>query len=140
MRIDPIIKVPHGISGPIFEKVLEFCDIYRVNGCQPPNIPKPLKSNRMCENTTLTYAAFIDQFDDDTVQDLINAGDTLEMKPLLTLATAKMGSVIRGLSVVEFRKRFSIVNDLTPEEERIPMDSNMLLTLAVLEAELDVFN
>ena len=41
-----------------------------------------------------------------------------------------MGSVIRGLTIPEFRKRFNIVNDFTPEEEAEPFDEARLAELA----------
>ena len=35
-----------------------------------------------------------------------------------------MGSIIRGLTIPEFRKKFNIVNDFTPEEEAQIIDEN----------------
>lgn len=128
--------MPAEVTGPIFKKVLEFCEVFRLNGYKGPRIEKPLKSGIMSEVTSPTYAAFIDQFDDDTLQDLINAADALQARPLVELSTAKMGSIIRGLSVPEFRKRFSIENDFTPEEEAQPFDADLLTTIAALELEL----
>lgn len=49
---------------------------------------------------------------------------------MLALSCAKLGSVIRGLSIPEFRKRFNIVNDFTPEEESEPFDEARLAELA----------
>ena len=54
----------------------------------------------------------------------------MDIKDLLALSCAKMGSVIRGLTIPEFRKRFSIVNDFTPEEEAEPFDEAKLAELA----------
>ena len=48
----------------------------------------------------------------------------------MALSCAKMGSVIRGLTIPEFRKRFNIVNDFTPEEEAEPFDEARLAELA----------
>ena len=42
------------------------------------------------------------------------------------MSCAKLGSVIRGMSIQEFRKRFDIVNDFTPEEEAEPYDEARL--------------
>ena len=69
----------------------------------------------------------------------MNAADRLEAKPLLHLSTAKMGSIIRGMSVKELRKRFDIVNDFSPMEEAIPYDPDMVTTLAALELELEAY-
>lgn len=40
-----------------------------------------------------------------------------------------MGSVMRGLTIPEFRKRFNIVNDFTPEEELETFDEAKLAEL-----------
>ena len=54
----------------------------------------------------------------------------MDIKPLLDLSCAKIGSVIRGLTIPEFRKRFNIVNDFTPEEENEPFDEARIAELA----------
>jgi hypothetical protein len=41
-----------------------------------------------------------------------------------------MATFIRGLSIPEFRKRFNIVNDFTPEEEAEPFDEGKIAELA----------
>ena len=79
----------------------------------------------MRDVTTEWYANFI-ELDDSTVQDLILAANFLDIKELLNLSCAKLGSVIRGLSIPEFRKRFNIENDFTPEEENEPFDEARL--------------
>ena len=98
-------------------------------GNPPPEIEKPLRSNDLKDVTTEWYANYID-LDDDTVQDIILAANYLDIKELLALGCAKMGSVIRGLSIADFRKRFNIVNDFTPEEEAEPFDEARLAELA----------
>ena len=54
----------------------------------------------------------------------------MDIKPLLDLSCAKIGSIIRSLSIPEFRKRFNIVNDFTPEEENEPFDEARVAELA----------
>lgn len=98
-------------------------------GNAPPEIEKPLRSNDLKDVTTDWYANFIEHTDD-IVQDIILAANFLDIKELLSLSCAKMGSVIRGLSIPEFRKRFNIVNDFTPEEEAEPFDEAKLAELA----------
>ena len=88
---------------------------------EPPEIEKPLKSNDIKDATTAEWATYIDK-DDSTVQDIILAANYLEIPGLVKLGCAKMGCVIRGMSVIEFRKRFNIVNDFTPEEESEAFD------------------
>ena len=41
-----------------------------------------------------------------------------------------MATSIRGLSIPDFRKRFGIVNDFTPEEEAEPFDEAKIAELA----------
>ena len=98
-------------------------------GHAPPEIQKPLPSNDLRDVTTEFYANFID-LDDEFVQDIILAANFLEIKCLLGLGCAKMGSVIKGLTIKEFRQRFNIVNDFTPEEEAEPFDEAKLAELA----------
>ena len=94
-----------------------------------PFIEKPLRSSEMRDLTTEWYASFIDK-DDYIVQELILAADFLEIKELLMLGCAKMGCVIRGLTIQEFRQRFNIANDFTPEEEAEAFDKVRLAALA----------
>ena len=112
------------ITDAILAKVLEFL-AHLKDGNPAPDIEKPLRSNDMQDVTTDWYATFIDH-DDSTVQDIILAANFLDIKELLNLSCAKLGSVIRGMSIQEFRKRFDIVNDFTPEEEAEPYDEARL--------------
>ena len=111
-----------------FGKTIDFL-LHLQQGNAPPEIEKPLRSNDMKDVTTEFYANFID-LDDERVQDIILAANYLDIKELLNLGCAKMGSIIRGLSIPEFRKRFDIVNDFTPEEEAEPFDEAKLAELA----------
>lgn len=124
---DEIIPLPE-ITKFTLDKVIEFLK-HLAEGNAAPDIEKPLRSNDMRDVTTEWYANFID-LDDDTVQDIILAANYLDIKELLALSCAKMGSVIRGLTIPEFRKRFNIVNDFTPEEEAEPFDEARLAELA----------
>ena len=116
------------ITKETFEKVLVYLGHIEA-GNAPPEIEKPLRSNDMKDVTTEFYAEFVN-LDDDHVQDIILAANWLDIKDLLALSCAKMGSVIRGLTIPEFRKRFNIVNDFTPEEEAEPFDEAKLAELA----------
>jgi len=116
------------ITKPTLDKVIEFLKHIEA-GNAAPEIDKPLRSNDLKDVTSEWYANFI-ELDDDTVQDIILAANYLDIKELLALSCAKMGSVIRGLTIPEFRKRFNIVNDFTPEEEAEPFDEARLAELA----------
>jgi Skp1 family, dimerisation domain/Skp1 family, tetramerisation domain len=124
---DEAIPLPE-ITKATFDRVLDYLK-HIDSGNAAPDIEKPLRSNDMRDVTTEFYAKFID-LDDDTVQDIILAANYLDIKDLLALGCAKMGSVIRGLTIPEFRKKFNIVNDFTPEEEAEPFDENKLAELA----------
>ena len=124
--IEEQIPLPQ-VSKPILDKILIFLDHLREN--PPPDIEKPLRSNNLEDVTTDWYAKFID-LDDDTVQDIIIAANYMDIKPLLDLGCAKMGSIIRGLTIPDFRTRFNIVNDFTPEEENEPFDEAKLVEMA----------
>ncbi len=123
----PVIPLPE-ITKVTMEKVIDYIKHVQA-GNAPPEIQKPLPSNDLRDVTTEWYAKFID-LDDEFVQDIILAANYLDIKDLLALGCAKMGSVIRGLSIPEFRKRFNIVNDFTPEEEAEPFDEAKLAELA----------
>jgi hypothetical protein len=126
---DPEDTIPlPDITKVTFEKVLDYLK-HIDEGNAAPDIEKPLRSNDMKDVTTEFYANYID-LSDDFVQDIILAANYLDIKDLLNLGCAKMGSVIRGLTIPEFRKRFNIVNDFTPEEEAEPFDEAKLAELA----------
>ena len=122
-----IIPLPE-TSEKILRKIIEYLNHLKA-GNASPEIEKPLRSNDLKDVTTEWYANFI-ELSDEEVQDLIIASNFMDIKCLLVLACAKMGSIIRGLSIPEFRKRFNIVNDFTPEEEAEPFDEAKLAELA----------
>lgn len=106
-------------------KYLEHVDA----GNAIPDIEKPLRSSDLRDVTTEFYASFIDH-EHEVVEDIILAANFLDIKDLLALGCAKMGSIIRGLTIPEFRKKFNIVNDFTPEEESEPFDEAKIAELA----------
>ena len=61
---------------------------------------------------------------------MILAANYLDIKCLLGLSCAYLATSIRGLSIPDFRKRFGIVNDFTPEEEAEPFDEAKIAELA----------
>ena len=133
-----IIPIPD-TNEKMLRKIIEYLH-YLKAGNASPEIEKPLRSSDLKDVTTDWYANFI-ELPDEEVQDLIIAANFMDIKCLLVLACAKMGSVIRGLSIPEFRKRFNIVNDFTPEEEAEPFDEAKLAELAeAYEKEQQVKN
>jgi hypothetical protein len=123
---DPI-PLPE-ITKTTWERVIKYLE-HIAAGNAVPEIEKPLRSNDMRDVTTDFYADYI-ELDDEAVQDIILAANYLDIKELLQLGCAKMGSIIRSLTIPEFRKRFNIVNDFTPEEEAEPFDEAKLAELA----------
>lgn len=103
------------IQAETFKKIVEFLKHLK-EGNEEPSFEKPLRSSNMDELTTEWYAKFVD-LEDEPLQDLLNAANDLHIKPLIHLCCAKMATIIRGLSIPDFRKRFNVVNDFTPEEE-----------------------
>lgn len=100
-------------------------------GNASPEIERPLRSNDIRDVVTDWMADFITKdITDDEVQDLILAANFLDIKCLLALSCAQMATFIRGLSIPEFRKRFNLVNDFTPEEEAEPFDEAKIAELA----------
>ena len=100
------------INEKTLRKIIEYLHHLK-EGNEPPEIEKPLRSNDLKDVTTDWYANFV-ELSDEELQDLLNAANLMDIKCLVVLACAKMGSIIRGLSIPEFRKRFNIVNDFTP--------------------------
>ena len=68
--------------------------------------------------------------DDDFIQDLIIASNYLDLKCLFRLSCAQIATIIRGLSISDYRRRFNIVNDFTPEEEAESFDEATITELA----------
>ena len=112
-----------------FDKVIIYIKHILDEGNLPPELPKPLPSNDLGDVTSPFYATFIEGTDEE-IQDIILAANYLDIKCLLALGCAKMGSIIRGMSIPEFRKRFNIVNDFTPEEEAEAFDDAKIAELA----------
>ncbi len=61
---------------------------------------------------------------------MILAGNYLQINSLMALACAQLATLMRGLSIPEFRKRFNLINDFTPEEEAEPFDEARIAELA----------
>ena len=80
-------------------------------------IEKPLRSNNLADSVPEWFSKFID-VDLEKVYDIIAASNYLEIKPLIELGCAKVGSLMKGKSIPELRKMFNLVNDFTPEEEK----------------------
>ncbi len=95
------------------------------DGNAPPEIEVPVLSKKMKDNTTQWYANFID-VDEDTLQDIIIAARFLNIEDLTNLACAKLGTIIKGMTVQQFREKFKLVNDLTEEQQKEEYDEDLI--------------
>ena len=102
----------NNVKGGTLEKVKEYLAHYQDK--ELSIIEKPLKSNfQECVNEW-DYK-FLGE-DNDSLLDLIQAANYMDIKPLLELASAKVASKIRGTTTESIRKSFNITS-LTPEEQ-----------------------
>ena len=91
---------------------------------QPPEIDKPLSHSDMAQVVDQWHAEYIDIDTQEALFELVMAANYLDVKPLLELSCAKVASQIKGKSIPEIRKYFSIENDFTPEEEALIAEEN----------------
>lgn len=103
------------ITGVILKKVFEFLVHYK-DAETIKEIPRPLPSADLAEVCEKWDIDFINSLDLDSVFDLINAANLLDIKPLLDLSCAKVASEMKGKTADEIRQKFNIENDLTEEE------------------------
>ena len=102
------------IKYDILKKVVEYLAHYKEK--EPQQIPKPLPSQDLKEVTDEWDVNFINGMDLDSVFDLINAANYMDIAPLLDLACAKIASLMKGKSAAEIRAMFNIECDLTEDE------------------------
>ena len=114
------IPLPN-VTKPILEKVIEFCRHLKDNPLQ--EIEKPLKTNNLRDIVSSWYADYV-ELEQEVLFEVILAANYLDIRPLLELTWAKVATMIKGKSVVEVRKLFSIENDFTPEEEAQILEEN----------------
>ena len=88
-------------------------------------LEKPMKNEVFEENIDdKWYVEYINIEDMDDLAEIILVAQLLELNNLMELGCAKIGSLIKALSVEEKRKFFKITNDFTPEEETLLMEEN----------------
>ncbi|KYN95077.1 suppressor of kinetochore protein 1, putative, partial [Plasmodium reichenowi] len=62
--------------------------------------------------------------DKETLYELIEASNYLDIKPLLDLTCGKIASMMKDKTTEEIRAEFDIVNDFTREEEKQIREEN----------------
>ena len=102
------------IKYDILKKVVEYLAHYKDK--EPVQIPKPLPSPDLKEVTEEWDVNFINGMELDSVFDLINAANYMDISSLLDLACAKIASLMKGKSAAEIRAMFNIECDLTEDE------------------------
>ena len=102
------------IKYDILKKVVEYLAHYKDK--EPQQIPKPLPSQDLKEVTDEWDVNFINGIDLDSVFDLINAANYMDISSLLDLSCAKIASLMKGKSAAEISAMFNIECDLTEDE------------------------
>ena len=119
--VEEEIPLPQ-INKKTLEKVIVFCTHICTN--EPPEIDKPLSHSDMTQVVDAWWAEYIDIGTQEELFELVMAANYLDVKSLLELSCAKVASQIKGKSIPEIRKYFSIENDFTPEEEALIAEEN----------------
>ena len=110
MGIEDDILLP-SVSGAALKKVVEFCNYIESN--EVPKIPKPLQSAKL--DIPEWFQTFL-SVNNEELFDLILTCNDLNFQPLITLASAKVASLVFGKSVEEQRAFFNVQNDHSEEE------------------------
>ncbi len=101
------------VNGVILEKVKEYLIHYQDE--EPPKIEIPLKSIDFKECVPEWDYKFIGE-DIDLIFNLLNASNYMDIKSLFELASAKLGSKIKGMTSDSVKGDFEI-GELTKEEQ-----------------------
>jgi len=102
------------IKGDILKKCVEYMTHFK--DTEPREIPRPLPSPNLLDVVDDWDVNFISGIDLDSVFDIINASNYLDLKPLLDLSCARIASIMKGKSAEEIRSIFNLENDLTEDE------------------------
>jgi S-phase kinase-associated protein 1 len=98
------------------EKVIEFIHQCQIKPYKAP-LPKPLPSSRIEDVIdNKWYIDFIELPRKELIK-LIRTANYLNVERLFELASAKLGSEIKGMTIEELREFFDIKNDFTEDEE-----------------------
>jgi len=102
------------IKGEVLKKIVEYLTHYKET--DPKEIPKPLPSANLLDVTDEWDVTYINSVDLDTVIDIIQGANFMDIKPLLHLACAKVASIMTQSSAKEIQRIFNIECDLTEQE------------------------
>ncbi len=107
------INLPE-INYNTLQKIVQYLIHYKEK--EPQQIPKPLSSNNLNNVIDEWDINFIKNMDMNSIYDLINASNYLEIPSLLDLSCAYVITLIKGKSIEEMRKIFNIECDLSDEQ------------------------
>ena len=102
------------IKGEILKKCVEYMTHYK--DTEPKDIPRPLPSPNLLDVTDEWDVNFISGIDLDSVFEIINAANYLDLKSLLDLSCSRIASIMKGKTAEEIRNIFNLDNDLTEDE------------------------
>ncbi|CAG9477510.1 suppressor of kinetochore protein 1, putative [Plasmodium vivax] len=114
------IPLPN-IKTPILKKIIEYME-YHINN-PAEEIPKPLITSNLQDVVSSWDYDFVNT-DKETLYELIEASNYLDIKPLLDLTCGKIASMMKDKTTEEIRAEFDIVNDFTREEEKQIREEN----------------
>jgi len=109
-------EIPLAEEAPrdVLEKIVQFLQHH--DGNPMKEIVKPIQSSIMADLVSDWDSEFIN-VDSEFLYKLLKAANYLDIKPLMSLVSAKAATWIRGKTVEDIRAQFKIVNDFNPEEE-----------------------
>ena len=110
---DSDIPLPD-VKSDILQKVVEYLTYYK--DTEPKEIPKPLPTANLSDVIDKWDLEFINKIELNSVFDLINAANYMDIPSLLDLSCAKIASLMKGKSAEEIRAMFNIECDLSAEE------------------------
>jgi len=106
-------------------KVIEFMNHYHIEPMT--EIPKPIPENDITKVVSKWYAEFVD-LDNNTLFELINAANYLDITSLLNLTCAAVALKIKGKTPEEICQTFGIESNnisVSPEEEAKIREENL---------------
>ena len=109
------------IDKATFELIIKYCEYAYAHS--PPVLEKPLRSGLKESLEDQWYFEFID-LDQLELFEIVLAANYLHIQPLLELASAKICTIIKTMSIPQIREYFAIENDFTPEEEAQVVQEN----------------
>lgn len=104
------------IKGDTLDLVVDYLKEY--SNKEPPKIPDVLKSNELKKELNAFDCDFISKVSYENTFHLINAGVLLELEHLHDVGCAKIAAFMKGKSVEEVNKEFTIECQLTQEEAK----------------------